>query len=191
MKCVFNYTLAYTVQEQVAGPVSPFMSYCMACCCFLCNYQSAPRNITEEPRSHWLRQKPEIPLSWHFPTHTAGPWACCVINKVFKAQSLFIPILASGISIFSPTQCIYVFCVDLRTDIISLYSINWLIFITEESVYCSVRAEFTCNVILTFQSPVVTICVTSLTFNNPAFCPHSVFMCFVWNWEQTAIISLY
>jgi len=23
------------------------------------------------------------------------------------------------------------------------------------------------------------------------FCPHSVFMCFVWIWEQTAIISRY
>jgi hypothetical protein len=28
-------------------------------------------------------------------------------------------------------------------------------------------------------------------FNNSTFCPHSVFMCFVWIWEQTAIISLY
>jgi hypothetical protein len=27
---------------------------------------------------------------------------------------------------------------------------------------------------------VVTICTTSLTFNNFMFCPHSVFMCFVW-----------
>jgi hypothetical protein len=36
---------------------------------------------------------------------------------------------------------------------------------------------------------VVTICTTSLTFNNSAFCPHNVFMCFVWVWEQTAIIS--
>ena len=26
---------------------------------------------------------------------------------------------------------------------------------------------------------------------NVAFCPHSEFMCFVWIWEQTAIISLY
>ena len=26
---------------------------------------------------------------------------------------------------------------------------------------------------------------------NSAFCPHSVFMCFVWIWEQTAIIFLY
>ena len=37
----------------------------------------------------------------------------------------------------------------------------------------------------------VTICTTSLTFNNSTFCPHNVFMCFVWISEQTAIISLY
>ena len=37
----------------------------------------------------------------------------------------------------------------------------------------------------------VTICTTSLTFNNSTFCPHSIFLCFVWIWEQTAIISLY
>jgi hypothetical protein len=57
------------------------------------------------------------------------------------------------------TQCIYVFCVDLRINsIISLYNINWLVFITEtENVYCTVRTE-------------------NLTFNNSTFCPHSVFM---------------
>jgi hypothetical protein len=38
---------------------------------------------------------------------------------------------------------------------------------------------------------VVTICTTSSTFNNSTFCPHSVFMCFVWISEQTAIIPLY
>jgi hypothetical protein len=38
---------------------------------------------------------------------------------------------------------------------------------------------------------VVTICTASLTFSNSTFCPHSVFICFVWIWEQTAIISLY
>jgi len=32
---------------------------------------------------------------------------------------------------------------------------------------------------------------TSLTFTNSTFCPHTAFMCFVWIWEQTAIISLY
>ena len=30
-----------------------------------------------------------------------------------------------------------------------------------------------------------------LTFNNSKLCPHGVFICFVWIWEQTAIISLY
>jgi hypothetical protein len=30
-----------------------------------------------------------------------------------------------------------------------------------------------------------------LTFSNSTFCPHSVFTCFVWISEQTAIISLY
>ena len=32
---------------------------------------------------------------------------------------------------------------------------------------------------------------TSLTFNKSTFCPHRVFRCFVWIWEQTAIISPY
>ena len=31
-----------------------------------------------------------------------------------------------------------------------------------------------------YVPPVVTVCTTSLTFNNSTFCPHSVFMCFVW-----------
>jgi hypothetical protein len=31
---------------------------------------------------------------------------------------------------------------------------------------------------------VVTICTTSLTLNNSTFCPHSIFMCFVWISEQ-------
>jgi hypothetical protein len=37
---------------------------------------------------------------------------------------------------------------------------------------------------------VVTICTTRFNTNS-TFCPHSVFMCFIWIWEQTAIISLY
>ena len=37
----------------------------------------------------------------------------------------------------------------------------------------------------------VTICTASLIFSNSTFCPHSVFVCFVWIWEQTAIISLH
>jgi len=41
------------------------------------------------------------------------------------------------------------------------------------------------------QSPVVSICTASLKFTNSTFCPQSVFTCFVWISEQTAIISLY
>jgi hypothetical protein len=37
----------------------------------------------------------------------------------------------------------------------------------------------------------VSICTAGLTFNNSTFCPHTVFVCFVWISEQTAIISLY
>ena len=37
----------------------------------------------------------------------------------------------------------------------------------------------------------VTICTASLTFKNCTFCPHAVFMCFVWIWKETAIISVY
>jgi hypothetical protein len=37
----------------------------------------------------------------------------------------------------------------------------------------------------------VTMGTTRLTFVNSAFCPHSVFMCFVWISEQTATIFLY
>jgi len=65
-----------------------------------------------------------------------------------------------------------------QTMIISLYSINWLVFITQtECVYCVVQTG--------------SLYTASLIFSNSMFCPHSVFMCFVWIWEQTAIISLY
>jgi len=33
----------------------------------------------------------------------------------------------------------------------------------------------------------VTICTASLTVNNSTFSPRSVFVCFVWIWEQTTI----
>jgi len=42
---------------------------------------------------------------------------------------------------------------------------------------------------LILHNPVVTtsIYTASLTLNNSTFCPHSVFMCFIWIWEQRAI----
>jgi len=80
-------------------------------------------------------------------------------------------------------------CIGEQTAIISLYSINWLVFITETvCVYWAVRSDPLSIIQVDFHlSPVVAICTTSLTFNNSTFCPHSVFMCFVWISEQTAI----
>ena len=67
---------------------------------------------------------------------------------------------------FLSTQCIYVFCVNLRTN----------------SDYFPIQHQLTgsYNRDLTLYSPVVPICTASLTFSNSAFCPQSVFMCFVW-----------
>jgi len=45
--------------------------------------------------------------------------------------------------------------------------------------------------ILTLYGSVVTVYTQGLTFSNSTFCPHSVFICFVWILEQTVIISLY
>jgi len=42
-----------------------------------------------------------------------------------------------------PTQCVYVFVwISEQTAIISLYSINWLVFITETGcVYCATQSK--------------------------------------------------
>jgi hypothetical protein len=68
--------------------------------------------------------------------------------------------------------------------------------------YSSLATNVTCDTLPRCEAPheaglprtyrtVVTICTTSLTFTNSTFCPHSVFMYFVWTSEQTAIIYLF
>ena len=56
--------------------------------------------------------------------------------------------------------------------------------------FVSFIRQYTNDCFLTLCSPVVTIGTTSVTFNNSTFWPHTVFMCFMWIWEQTAIIFL-
>ena len=78
--------------------------------------------------------------------------------------------LLQAVNLIVHTQMCFVWIWE-QTAIISLYSVNWLVFITEtECVYCAVRTG---------------------SLYTSTFCPHSVFMCFVWIWEQTTIISLY
>jgi putative hemolysin len=79
-----------------------------------------------------------------------------------------------------------------QTAIISLYSINWLVFITE--MECLLRGTawiFLCNRYYTSKAQWLLYVPPGLPFNSSTFCPHSVFMCVVWISEQTAIISLY
>jgi hypothetical protein len=94
----------------------------------------------------------------------------CLTFKFYLLQHV-PPTLKFKNSSFCPHSVFMCFVwISEQTAIISLYNVNWLVFITEtECVYCAVR----------------TGCL------NATFCPHSVFMYFVWISEQTAIISLY
>ena len=42
-----------------------------------------------------------------------------ILTTRFKVQKFYV----------LPTQCIYIFCMDVRTAIISLYNINWLVYL--------------------------------------------------------------
>ena len=101
---------------------------------------------------------------------------CFVCVRPLTLYSPVVTICTASLTYSNSTFCSHsVFMCFMwiweQTAIISLLSINWLVFITEkECVYCAVRTE---------------------SIYNSTFCPHSVFMCFVWISEQTAIISLY
>jgi len=75
--------------------------------------------------------------------NSRGP--ACIKSGMPNTNLLYVPPGLTFInSAFCP-QCIYVFLMDFRgkTAIISLYSINWLVFRTEaESVYCAVRTGY-------------------------------------------------
>jgi len=72
-----------------------------------------------------------------------------------------------------PTQCIYVICVNLRTNSDYFPIQNYLSGFYNRDGVCLLRGK---NWVFIY---------------NSKFCPHSVIVCFVWIWEQTAIISLY
>ena len=67
-----------------------------------------------------------------------------------------------------PTHCIYVFCVDLRTNSDYFTVQHWLVGFYNWDGVCLLRGTF-----YILRSA------------------HTLYLCFVWIWEQTAIISLY
>ena len=88
------------------------------------------------------------------------------ISHLTSYSAYKTPCLALKNSTFCPHSVFVCFVwISEQTAIISLYSINWLVCITEtECVYCAVGTGYL-NVIWV--------------------------ICFIWIWEQTAIISLY
>jgi len=96
-----------------------------------------------------------------------------------------------------------------QTAIISLYNINWLVFITElESVYCAVRTgslyiiQVMCFMWISEQTAIISlysinwlVFITELGSVYCAVRTGSLYIiqvtCFMWISEQTAIISLY
>jgi hypothetical protein len=138
-----------------------------------------------EPLSCPLRALFNHATKFAFVPVNEDKWFC------FCQESNFEPLKLSGCFMycqkfyFLPTLCMCVCFVRIsqQTAIISLYSIHWLVFINEtESVYWAVRAECTQYELIFYTTR---FDIKTLRFAHP------VFLCFIWIWEQTAIISLY
>jgi hypothetical protein len=115
----------------------------------------------------------------------SGHYTYCTVVIIRTAQwSLYVP---------------YSGHYTYRTVVI-IHTAQWSLYVPQSGHYTYRTVVTICTAQWSLYVPysgqytygtVVTICSTSLTFNNSTFCPHSVFMCFVWISEQTAIISLY
>jgi hypothetical protein len=77
-----------------------------------------------------------------------------------------------------PTRCIYVFCMDIRTNSDLCHLQHKLIGFYNWDEKCLQRGT---DWVFIYNSGL----------NENLRSAHTVFMCFVWIWEQTAIISLY
>ena len=125
--------------------------------------------------------------------------------------SLYVPpSLTLNNSTFCPHSVFVCFMwLAEQTAIISLYNINWLVFVTEtECVYCAVRTgslyiiQVMCFVWIWEQTAIISLySINWLFFITETECVYCAVrtgslyiiqvMCFVWIWEQTAIFSLY
>ena len=151
---------------------------------FLENSSTSPKKVANFNSEHvfvvnWvfvskkqvLSTRRKFLISLQFIWFPLTHFICIKLRNTFqKHLNSFVDIFASSQSSWPPNDNTKLSVRELQTP---------------AELGCVNTRQFT----LTLYSPVVTICTTSLTFNNCTFCPHSVFMCFVFIWEQTAIIS--
>ena len=88
----------------------------------------------------------------------------------------------------------YILCISEQTAIISLYSINWLVFITEtDSVYCAVRTgslntiQNNFSLLALWVVPWFRRLVTGLPLRRPWFDARPAYVRFVvamWHWDR-------
>ena len=85
-----------------------------------------------------------------------------------------------------PTQCIYVFCVDLRTNSDYFTVQHWLVGFYNRDGVCLLRGT---NCVFKYKPLQSSGHIMYYQFNihNSTFCPHSVLMCFVWIWEKSML----
>ena len=88
--------------------------------------------------------------------------------------------------------CFFVFIWE-QTTTCATYSINWLVFIAEmKSVYSAVRTgSLNKAVFASYIKPNGYVMHQQFNIQQLYALPHTVFVCFVFIWEQTAIISIY
>ena len=104
------------------------------------------------------------------------------LNKAVCASSLKVNIATTVRSAHTVFMC-FVF-IWKQTATCATYSINWLVFVNEmKSVYSAVRRG----------SLNKAVCASSLKVNiaTTVCSAHTVFMCFVFIWEQTATCATY
>ena len=121
-------------------------------------------------------------------TICTAQWSLYVPHSGHYMYRTVVTICTTQWSLYVPYGGHYMY----RT-VVTICTAQWSLYVPHSGHYVtaqwSLYVPHSCHYIV--YCTVVTICTTSLTLNNSSFCPHSVFMCFVWISEQTAIISLY
>ena len=132
----------------------------------------------------------QIPTSVHnflFILHTQQSYVCSSTSQ----WSLYVPHIGHYMYRTLVTICTAHWSLYVPHSGHYMYR-QWSLYVPHSGHYMYRTVVTICTISSHYMyRTVVTMCTTSLTFNNSTFCPHTVFMCFVWISEQTAIISLY